>query len=394
MENYIGTKIGSLYIYKVINNEVICYCSNCKCSNIKFKESDFKNLMSKGNNVTCGCELEELKQENDIIKLGTTFKKLTVIKKLGNCQYECRCLCGKLEIISKENLQNGQKTMCELCQKIDNEIKKSNVILRNNRIRKELYYIWVSYKQLYENPVPKFKKQIIDKDIKFFPELKDDFKRFCQWAILNGYQKNGKVFLDRKNKDEDFSVSNCFWSSNKTNSFVKIPTRNINTEIVWEEKTDIIEEYLQTNQGNLCKEDMEIAKIEKQTSVKQDKQMLLKYFQKRYNIEKISFQVNDLITHLNSGVKTNNMIVPIKLEYKELLQMLKNYETIFAKNHKKFKPNFNEDNNKMLYYDLVTLINDLDNYEERLRAEELESVRLELEAQQKFYEEYGIDMEE
>lgn len=397
MKSYIGKKIGKLYIYKTIENEAVCYCSNCRRSNVKLKEKDLKDLLSSGKNVTCGCKLEEALIEIDNIKLGTTFGRFTVVKRMEKSQYECRCVCGTLEVISSEKLKSGKKNMCDLCQKKEKEIEETNSILENNRIKKELYYIWILYKQLYKNPVDKFKKQIIEKNIKFFPELKDDFNKFCQWAIFSGYQKNGKVYLDRINKEENFSTTNCFWNSDKTGSFVKIPSRNINKDFNFDEYADKMTEKnlkLAIKGGNLCRDDIEIAKIENQISVKQDKERLIKYLKKHYNIKKMSFQINDLIIHLNSGIKANGMIVPIKIEYKELLQKFKNYENIFEDNHKEFKPNFYGDNNKMLFYDLETLINDLDVYDERLRQKELEKVRLELEEYQNFVNPYELDMEE
>ena len=68
-----------------------------------------------------------------------------------------------------------------------------------------------------------FKEKVIDKGIKFFPELKDEpdkFKSFYNWALVNDFsKKEGRVYLDRMDYSKDFSVTNCFWSSEKTRGY-------------------------------------------------------------------------------------------------------------------------------------------------------------------------------
>lgn len=165
--------------------------------------------------------------KNKDLKLGMNFTSLTIVKKLSDDKYECRCSCSTLEIIDKELLKNGTKKKCKNCKKRENKFKNINMDLYNKRKNKELYYIWIGFKELYKNPTPKFQKQIINKNIKFFPELKDNFKLFIQWAFLSGYGNNGRVFLSRKNPDKDFSNKNSYWSSIKNDSFVILPPRNI-----------------------------------------------------------------------------------------------------------------------------------------------------------------------
>lgn len=165
--------------------------------------------------------------ENKIFKLGMNFTNLTIVKIISDNKFECRCSCGTLEIFDKESLKKGTKKKCKNCKKQENKLKNINMDLYNKRKNKELYYIWTAFKELYKNPTPKFQKQIINKNIKFFPELENNFKLFVQWAFLNSYGNNGRVFLSRKNPDKDFSNKNCYWSNIKDGSFVILPTRNI-----------------------------------------------------------------------------------------------------------------------------------------------------------------------
>ena len=72
-------------------------------------------------------------------------------------------------------------------------------------------------------PTKLFKEQVIDKDIKFFPELKhktNPFGEFYDWSISNGFSiKDKRIYLDRKDKDKDFSMDNCFWTEKRTKGY-------------------------------------------------------------------------------------------------------------------------------------------------------------------------------
>lgn len=168
----------------------------------------------------------------DIIKIGSIFSNLVVVKILDNGMYECKCLCNNLEVISGEALLKREFEMCSKCNK---EIKMK----LDNRNRKELYFIWNNFKQLYNKPTKRFREEIIDKSIKFFPTIfdeEDGFERFYNWAIIDGKTKNGastgiygdlgKIYLDRENRLLDFDWDNCYWTSSKSDSYYTFPQLN------------------------------------------------------------------------------------------------------------------------------------------------------------------------
>lgn len=158
----------------------------------------------------------------DIIKIGSIFSNLVVVKILDNGMYECKCLCNNLEVISGEALLKREFEMCSKCNK---EIKMK----LDNRNRKELYYIWYNFKQLYIKPTKRFREEIIDKGIKFFPTIfyeEDGFERFYNWANMKGYGNMGNCYLDRKNRLLDFNSDNCYWTSNKSDSYYTFPQLN------------------------------------------------------------------------------------------------------------------------------------------------------------------------
>lgn len=176
-------------------------------------------------------------EKEDNIKIGKVFGALVVAKILDNKTYECKCLCNSLEVFSKESLLKKESDKCSKCK----EIKKMQL---DNRVRKELYFIWYKFKELYKNPTKKFREEIIDNGIKFFPTIfdkEDGFEFFYNWATLNGYGErvscysdSVNCYLDRMNRLLDFDSENCYWTSSKTDSYYKLP--KLNEEREWEEK--------------------------------------------------------------------------------------------------------------------------------------------------------------
>ncbi|MBQ8234890.1 MAG: hypothetical protein IJZ36_04860 [Bacilli bacterium] len=169
--------------------------------------------------------------KNDIIKIGTVFGSLVVAKILDNQMYECKCLCNNLEVFNGESLLKGEIKRCSKCKNI---IKMK----LDERNKKELYYIWNKFKELYNKPTKRFKEEIIDKGIKFFPTIFDKengFEFFYNWAILNNYRERGRECnLKRKNELEDFNEKNCYWSVSSTYALVKLPNLNQEREYVVE----------------------------------------------------------------------------------------------------------------------------------------------------------------
>lgn len=158
----------------------------------------------------------------DIIKIGSIFGSLVVVKILDDGRYECKCLCNNLEVASGEALLNREIETCSKCNK---EIKMK----LDNRNRKELYYIWYVFKQLYNKPTKRFREEIINKGIKFFPTIFDKdngFEAFYTWSNINKYGDSGRYYLDRINRLKDFSEENCYWTSIKTVSYYTFPKLN------------------------------------------------------------------------------------------------------------------------------------------------------------------------
>ena len=156
-----------------------------------------------------------MRLENKIIK---TEKSTTSIP-----MYLCECQCGNQVEVQGRYLLDGRTKSCGcLRQKnfLDKNTHKNTTLSSSN---KKLYKIYIGWQQKYRQPTKTFQKKVIDKGIKFFPELKDaddQFKRFSGWAQINGFNtKEGRIYLDRKDYNKDFNVSNCFWTDKRTRGY-------------------------------------------------------------------------------------------------------------------------------------------------------------------------------
>ena len=249
VESLIGKKVGSLYITGQKNSKVYCYCSNCGDNNIEYSYSKIMYYIKHNRNITCGCTLKRKLQITKNL-IGARYNELVVLQQKDSETVVCRCTCGELLTTNIINLENKSISMCEKCMK-DKEKKKE--IIMSGRSRKELYYVWIKFKELYNKPTPKFKREIINNNIQFFPSLCDKengFEIFYQWAIQNKYGMHlGGCYLERRNYLKDFNFDNCFWTSDKSNSYYKFPKLNEEREyqnfnVIYCHNENVEEEYL------------------------------------------------------------------------------------------------------------------------------------------------------
>lgn len=238
MESLIGNRIGSLYITSQRDNKVYCYCSNCRNNNAELSYTRAKYYISHNKNITCGCSVKQESEESKERLIGTRYNELTIIKQKDFETVECRCKCGKLLETTIFDLEENNICMCDECKIEYDRNKKCSNYLLTYRYYKELYYIWTSFKNLYNSPTEDFEKKILKNNIKFFPELdnkENAFDLFYQWATVGCEQKygeDGKVILSRIDNNKDYSYDNCTWVYNDSTefSFVKLGLYNTNSE--------------------------------------------------------------------------------------------------------------------------------------------------------------------
>ena len=239
--NVKGEHIGQLYV-KDINmdkNTAEVKCMQCK-RDLTMSINELINLKkTRKKSITCGingCRYNNGRNRNSEIKEDTRFGKLVVKKRLDNKivktersetsipMYLCKCDCGNEVEVQGRYLLDGRTKSCGcLRQKNFSDKTSNNDFLISSIVGKSLYKIFLNWQQKYRQPTKLFKEKVIDKNIKFFPELKksnNSFKEFYNWSVSHNFSiKDKRIYLDRKDYDKDFNEDNCFWTEKRTKGY-------------------------------------------------------------------------------------------------------------------------------------------------------------------------------
>lgn len=163
---------------------------------------------------------------------GQKFGRLTVIKreglKYGGSAWLCKCDCGNVKIIALQHLRHGTKSCGCLSKEIASERGKKSKI--GDRSRKhgdfgtKLYGIWAGMKRRCYNPRTKYYKDYGGRGITVCDEWKNDYSKFKEWALANGYQEG--LSIERIDVNKGYSPDNCkFITINEQNSNKRISIR-------------------------------------------------------------------------------------------------------------------------------------------------------------------------
>lgn len=158
----------------------------------------------------------------------------------GRVYCNCICDCGnKVEKIRARSLLSGNTKSCGC---LNNELRlernlKHNDANRNNKSR--LYKIWVDVRRRCNNPNRKDASNYFKKGIRMCEEW-NDFSKFKEWALENGYDDN--LTIERKNNNKGYNPDNCCWIEKSEQS----KNRTTNHYITYNGETKTLTDWAKT----------------------------------------------------------------------------------------------------------------------------------------------------
>jgi len=141
---------------------------------------------------------------------GQRFGKLIALnetekRKSKNVVWLCKCDCGNLKEVGRDNLIRGHTRSCGCLYQTINQTHRDT---RNGRAVR-LYRIWRNMIQRCNNPNAHNYKWYGAQGVRVCLTWKKSYQIFKDWALSHGYM-NG-LTIDRINGNGDYEPRNCQW---------------------------------------------------------------------------------------------------------------------------------------------------------------------------------------
>lgn len=240
IKNLAGQKFGMLTVIERAgtnsSNHPTWLCK-CDCGNEKIASgTDLK----RGYVRSCGC-LSHNKPFHNLS--GERYGRLTVlymeddyIAKSGRkyVKYRCRCDCGNEISCYRSNLLNGTSNSCGCLQ-------KELLVARSEKHggwtnREKLYDVWCSMRKRCHSET---NENYGSRGILICQEWDNDYLKFKEWSLANGYKENVGLSIDRIDVNGNYCPENCRW----TNAKVQQNNRRSCINITYNGETHTLKEW-------------------------------------------------------------------------------------------------------------------------------------------------------